>query len=85
MKENEAPEKIHVSIVPNSLNSYTYITCGKDFPNAVEYIRTDAFIEKAAEWLRKNADNYTWYDETEGESCMIDGFTEVFINYMKGE
>lgn len=45
---------------------------------------TDAFIEKACEWLRKNADNYTWYDETEGESGMVDGFIEVFRNYMKG-
>ena len=85
MKENKAPEKIHVSIVPDSLNSYTYITCGKDFPNAVEYIRTDAFIEKAAEWLKNNADYYTWYDETEGESGMVDGFIDDFKSYMKGE
>ena len=85
MKTNEAPEKIHISIVPNSLNSYTYITCGKDFPNAVEYTRTDAFIEKASEWLRKNADDYTWYDETEHESGMVDEFIDVFKNYMKGE
>jgi len=51
----------------------------------IEYTRTDAFIEKATEWLRKNADNYTWYDESEGESGMVDGFIEVFKNYMKGE
>lgn len=51
----------------------------------IEYIRTDAFIEKAAEWLRKNADNYTWYDETEGESGMIDSFVDDFRDYMKGE
>lgn len=53
MKENEAPEKIHIGIVPSSLNSYTYITCGKDFPNAVEYTRTDAFIEKACSILKE--------------------------------
>ena len=85
MKTNEAPEKIHISIVPNSLNNYTYITCGKDFPNAVEYIRTDAFIEKATEWLKKNADNYTWYNEMEGESGMIDEFIDDFKKYLKGE
>jgi hypothetical protein len=50
-----------------------------------ELTRTDAFIEKAAEWLRKNADNYTWYDEFEGKSGMIDGFIEVFRSYMKEE
>ena len=51
----------------------------------IEYTRTDAFIEKACEWLRKNADNYTWYDETEHESGMTDEFIDVFKNYMKGE
>jgi len=62
MKLNEAPEKIHISIVPNALNSYTYITCGKDFPNAVEYVRTDAFIEKACKWLEKNIAEATGID-----------------------
>ena len=60
MKANEVPEKIHVSIVPNSLNSYTYITCGKDFPNAVEgilvvlccYIGIKRAIDKALKWFK---------------------------------
>jgi hypothetical protein len=51
----------------------------------IEYTRTDAFIEKAAEWLKNNADYYTWYDETEGESGMVDGFIDYFKSYMKGE
>ena len=51
----------------------------------IEYTHTDAFIKKATEWLKKNADNYTWYDEMEGESGMIDEFIDDFKNYMKGE
>lgn len=27
-------------------------------------------------WLKKNADNYTWYDEAYGESGMTDEFYE---------
>lgn len=78
----KAPEKIYL---------YPYSTDGiyevetKPLEGTVEYTRTDVFIEKAAEWLKKNADNYTWYDETEGESGMIDSFIDDFKNYMKGE
>lgn len=81
MKANEAPEKIYCH--RNELGYLAY--SDQPFNYAKEYIRTDAFIEKAIEWLRKNADDYVWYDETEGESGMMDGFIEVFIDYMKGE
>ena len=37
-----------------------------------------AAIEKACEWLKDHADNYTWYDETEGESGMTDDFIKEF-------
>ena len=84
MKENEAPEKLYISYEG-------YGVFGEDSStertkiSQIEYTRTDAFIEKACEWLRKNADNYTWYDETEHESGMTDEFIDVFKNYMKGE
>ena len=90
MKENEAPEKIYITnydieALPKNeqLSERWHEVSTKD--TDIEYTRTDAFIEKATEWLRKNADNYTWYDESEGESGMVDGFIEVFKNYMKGE
>lgn len=83
MKANEAPEKLYFGTQGDKglLDIYSE----KESNDDIEYVRTDAFIEKAAEWLRKNADNYTWYDESEGESGMVDGFIEVFKNYMKGE
>lgn len=91
MKTNEAPEKIHIGIVPNSLNSYTYITCGEDFPNAVEYTRTDAFIERAEKFLEDNLTEedckFGWSEWTEVKSGYdsIDSFMRAFRNYMKGE
>jgi hypothetical protein len=84
MKANEAPEKIYISYEG-------YGVFGEDGStertknSQIEYTRTDAFIEKATEWLRKNADNYTWYDEMEGESGMTDEFIDDFKKYLKGE
>ena len=45
---------------------------------AVEYTRTDAFVEKAADWLNN------FYNE-DTHSYLIDENIEKFINYMKGE
>ena len=58
MKTNEAPEKIYIGIVPSDLGNYKYTTVGKDFPDAVEYTRTDAFIEKALSWLKNHYRDY---------------------------
>ena len=55
MKANEALEKIYISVVPSEFGGNETITCGKDFPNAVEYTRTDAFIEKVYKWLNTYA------------------------------
>lgn len=87
MKTNEAPEKIYRRREGMYIkySDYKPHTIHFNDPKPVEYTRTDAFIEKACEWLRKNADDYTWYDETEHESGMVDEFIEVFRNYMKGE
>ena len=79
MKVSEAPKKLYTDSSGNNPMSKRY----RD--SDVEYVRTDAFIEKACEWLKKNADNYTWYDETEGESGMTDDFINDFKNYMEGE
>lgn len=36
------------------------------------------FIKIAIDWLKRNADCYIWYDETEGEAGMTDDFYDVF-------
>ena len=47
MKANETPEKLYMNWVNYPLEEMQ-----------VEYTRTDAFIEKAAEWLSKHAIKY---------------------------
>lgn len=46
MKANEAPKKLY--LLPNGLISYCRST-----DEDVEYIRTDAFVEKVCEFLNK--------------------------------
>lgn len=68
MKANEAPEKIYM---PKELLSeeWTRHIEGQD----IEYTRTDAFVEKACEWLEGHM--IGWNND----------FVENFRNYMKGE
>ena len=39
---------------------------------AVEYVRTDAFIEKAVKWLEDNAINYWGTDAVDNGKMMLD-------------
>ena len=78
MKAN-APEKIYLQPSEIKRLPYQNIFCVRPLSdNSIEYIRTDAFIEKAAEWLNN------FYNE-DTRSCLIDEDIEKFINYMKGE
>ena len=52
MKANEAPEKIYIPTIL-AANVVRYKEEG-----SIEYVRTDAFIEKACDWLKNNASNY---------------------------
>ena len=49
MKANEAPEKLYLS--KNIYSTYLYQVPDPDDDTAIEYTRTDAFIEKACEYL----------------------------------
>jgi len=72
----EAPEKLYILFNHPYTVDYTKLNKRRD-EEEIEYTRTDAFIEKAAEWLKEQ-------DEMVGIS-----FTEDFIvrfrNYMKEE
>ena len=61
MQENNAPEKIHI-IQPNAHDRWFEGKIPNGLPDGlfVEYTRTDAFIEKACEWLRENKDKYLY-------------------------
>ena len=70
----EAPEKIYLTQL--MLFAAPTISSGD---NDIEYTRTDAFIEKACEWIRNNYHNYV--DNALGKEYL----TNDFKNYMKGE
>jgi len=77
MKANEAPEKLWWSegaVWQTNPDSQRYI----------EYIRTDAFIEKAAEWIKNKAERYI----VDTPLCSYFDYkraVEDFRNYIKGE
>ena len=86
----EIPEKIYIS--PNVFNigeNATKVLTTK-YRDNVEYIRTDAFIEKAYDFIhRKICDyivHYNYGPNNDMETMYVDSrFFEDFKNYMKEE
>ena len=78
MKAN-APEKIW-------LDSRSVFLNKPNKSGLTEYTRTDAFIEKACEWLSEHFYDgcYQFYDN-DGMWIDADSMIEDFKNYMKGE
>ena len=81
----ETPEKIY--LYPSDRAGEEYENEWGTFPwgeDCVEYIRTDAFIEKACENLKKLMyDNLMFQGRLHREE-VINSFVEDFKNYMKG-
>ena len=77
----EAPEKIYFTQTENGTHYYTE---GIPFERKyVEYTRTDAFIEKACEFIKERFSfEDSWH--VEGETTILDKIIEDFKNYMKG-
>ena len=70
MKANEAPEKLYLQ--PRTIKelphqSYIYTKPLAD--NSIEYTRTDAFIEKACEYLKSNNKGFILTELDIGEFC----------------
>ena len=74
MKANEAPERLYLS--KTIYSTYLYQVPDPDDETAVEYVREDAFIEKAAKWLEDNAIEY-WGTEAVDNGMMIDDFKKA--------
>ena len=85
----ETPEKIWIAVYGKDLGYEWHSDSefeAKDH-NDIEYTRTDAFIEKACEFLSKTIWNIT-YEDLEGNSTENTdkiNFIETFKTYMKGE
>lgn len=77
MKANEAPEKIYIHVKDGkALNTWNSEWIGV---RDIEYIRKDAFIKKACDYLMeyKFNDSPTITDRRKR--------VDEFVNYMKGE
>ena len=74
MKANEAPKKIYVKITHPISDEYTEMIAFK-YDDGIEYVRADAIIEKAAEYLSEIENGTTITD--------IDKFVEDFKKAMK--
>ena len=53
MKANEAPEKVYIEPNLDSIWGMAERSCESE----VEYVKTDAFIERACEWIKENITN----------------------------
>jgi hypothetical protein len=80
MKAN-VPERIYISLIPSISGGHVYATVNKDFPNAVEYTSTDAFIEKAKKWFEEQNE---WRDINGIKHCDMESF-EDFRKCIEGE
>ena len=66
----EAPEKIYLNPIQDALTKLLSTKVKGD----IEYIRKDAFIEKACEWIKYN---------TQNGGCLFDGWEEDFKKCME--
>lgn len=85
MEANKAPEKIYLFENPiTEVPDDKWLSKRSD-KNDIEYVRTDAFIERAKEYLKnKFADDISFIA---GGAFYINFSTAIenFANYMKGE
>ena len=84
MKANEAPEKIYVHVKDGKVrNIWNSEWIGV---NDIEYTRTDAFIEKACQFIKEHHHEFSFWNTEEYElGFSTQKFIEDFKNYMKGE
>ena len=92
MKANEAPEKIYIDANEDWHRTYTAFT-EKAKGNDIEYIRKDAFIEKASEYFHRSLEDTKVIDDyrnilvrgIQASYTSVEEFIEDFKKYMEGE
>lgn len=85
----EAPEKIYFGTQQNTANPFFGLT-HKCADTDIEYTRTDAFIKKAEDFIRRkicdHIVHYNYGPNNDMETMYVDNrFFEDFKKYMKGE
>lgn len=81
MKENGAPEKIYVRVRDGKAHSIWHDEWVN--VNDIDYIRTDAFVEKVIKWLIDNIQNYTDNGIGEHSFVLVQDLKEDFKKYME--
>jgi len=84
----EAPEKLYLS--KNIYSTYLYQVPDPDDDTAIEYTRTDAFIEKVVEYLRGSLEDTKVLDDyrnilvpgIQARYTSVEEFIEDFKKYM---
>lgn len=87
MEANEAPEKIILSADRDTQIIHDEWVI-KDYTDniKIEYVRTDAFIKKACEFIKDHHHEFSFWNTEEYElGFSTQKFIEDFKNYMKGE
>ena len=81
----EAPEKIYADPEVFSISDEFNDLLRTKEDGYIEYIQTEAFIEKACAFIRERLifDDDAWY--TDGELTLKDKVINTFKSYMKGE
>ena len=83
MKQNEAPERIYFS---TQASHPFYGLTRKWLDDDIEYVRLDAFIEKACLFIKEHHHEFSFWNTEEYElEFSTQKFIENFKNYMKGE
>jgi hypothetical protein len=80
MKTNEAPERLYFG---ESDKGVLDIYSTKESDNEVEYTRTDAFIEKAENFLEMLGYGFTIIDNITHKNYDKEQLIEDFRNYIK--
>jgi len=75
----EAPKKLYVDTEDRLSDSILYGFTQKRKDDDIEYIRTDAFIEKAEKFI------YSALNDGIMGTANIEDFMRLFKKYMKGE
>ena len=78
----EAPEKIYVKITHPISDKYTEIIAF-EHGDGIEYIRTDAFIEKVCDFIKANIDHYIGHYLNDDDTYLDESFIEDFKKYME--
>ena len=87
VKANELTEKIYLERILCSNEVYDIWKSQKTISDDIEYIRKDAFIEKACEFISLNAADYIDVTHKGGieHLALQERFIDEFRKYMEGE